>query len=149
MAQSGQLRLPIPSTRKSGDKKCIESGSLKQFGGPYRQISNAVFRGGRDQLGQQLFHDTEILKAKLIAAEEQKASDFPWQPSIKSRRDSFSGHSLFSADRKEPHADDPLPKCLVWGDIEAILRREECAILEYDLLDSFGGAIRRFLHSFS
>ncbi len=87
--------------------------------------------------------DSEALKIKMLDLEEQKAQDFPWWNVVPTERiphrsthaDTPAHHSTHSS-----HPDCICSKRPTWNEVETLLRREDCALLEYDLLDASGGA---------
>ncbi len=91
--------------------------------------------------------DSENFKTKLLDLEDQKADDFQWWNGTPAERLSHQeecpGHS--AAPDHESSSTSPMncecnrSKRTTWSDVEALLRREDCALLEYDLRDASGG----------
>jgi hypothetical protein len=135
-------RLPyISKTRKSASTPDVqphvnETRKLQHFS--RQQSSNSFILQFENKIA-----DSENLKTKMLDLEDQKAQDFPWWTVTPTERIPHrSAHE--AAPEHEPahsaHLDSNRPKRPTWDEIETLLRREDCALLEYDLRDASGGA---------
>lgn len=134
-----QLRLPLILTR-SGRSGCRDGGAIKPKAVASRHVSSAPFSDCVNLNGLRLSKQAEALKIRMIDAEEQKSVDYPWRTTVQ-----HESHLPFPnfLNSTESQMDEIRPKRLIWEDIVSVLRREECAIIEYDLLDASGGASTR------